>query len=378
MMPEDNFRASIAPLLDEGIVEWVEWTIDMGWSEKGIPAWLEEILTAFSGNERLSGHGVQYSALSAEWTEEQDDWLNNLEFEVGQRKYVHISEHFGFARAGSYLFHAPLPVPYCKEAIESGRANLAKIAKVARCPVGLENLALAFGLHDVEKQGQFLDDLVSEIDGFVVLDLHNLYCQSVNFNLPILQLVRSYPLHRVLEIHVSGGSYSVSKNGYADKPIRRDTHDGPVPSHIFETLPAVLQLCPNVQTVILERLGNSFHSAETESEFASEFRKLKSVLQRFNESDRPNAPSVDQAPATTGNASLKSANASEAPQMGLDDFQGKLVDLLAEEQTAKWVKNSLLKKNAHPTLSNYVHTFEPRMLEVGQELIRKWGVRRKL
>lgn len=48
--------------------------------------------------------------------------------------------------------------------------------------IGLENLALAFTASDVRDQGQFLDDLLAPFDGFLVLDLHNLYCQLVNFD----------------------------------------------------------------------------------------------------------------------------------------------------------------------------------------------------
>ena len=54
-------------------------------------------------------------------------------------------------------------------------------------------------------------------------------------------MLTSYPLHRVRELHVAGGSWS----GADAKPIRRDTRDGPVPDELFAWL-------PHVEAVILE------------------------------------------------------------------------------------------------------------------------------
>jgi hypothetical protein len=50
----------------------------------------------------------------------------------------------------------------------------------------LENLALSFSVDDVKHQGEFLEKLVEPVNGFLILDLHNLYCQSHNFDIPLL------------------------------------------------------------------------------------------------------------------------------------------------------------------------------------------------
>jgi len=379
LMPEDKFRASTYPLFEEGLVDWVEWTVDMGWSQKGIPDWLSGLLNFYGEEGRLSGHGVNYSALSAEWTQDQEYWLEDLKVEFQERKYVHMSEHFGYARAGEYEFNAPMPIPFCLEALETGRRNLARIAAIANVPVGLENLALAFGMDDVKTQGAFLDALVAPIDGFIVLDLHNLYCQSINFDIPVLELMRLYPLDRVLEMHISGGSTSESKHGYAKKPIRRDTHDGPVPNDLYELLPQALALCPNVQVVILERLGHTFGEHDVAKSFADEFRKLKIVIDQFN-SNNATAGSADQLHHhhKTGSVSAEETQIQPLSNTnGLQTLQGQLLTLLADERNADWVKSELQRETQFSSFSEYLNSMEPRMIEVGQELIRKWGVKRK-
>jgi uncharacterized protein (UPF0276 family) len=52
-------------------------------------------------------------------------------------------------------------------------------------PVGLENLALAMGPADAADQGPFLAAVLERLgdQGVLLLDLHNLHCQIVNFSL---------------------------------------------------------------------------------------------------------------------------------------------------------------------------------------------------
>ncbi len=375
MMPEETFRESVYPLFEEGCVDWLEWSFDMGWSAQGIPNWLEGLLSFYGDEKRLSGHGVHYSALSATWTDWHDRWLTNLKQEVQCRQYVHISEHFGCSRAADYMLAAPLPVPLCKQAIEIGRENLERIHRVTGGPVGLENLALAFGTQDVESQGIFIDTLLAPHNGFVVLDLHNIHCQSINFGIPILELIRSYPLDRVLEIHISGGSFSSSKSGYADKPVRRDTHDGPVPNELYRVLPEVLNLCKNVRVVILERLGKTILDKKTKKEFANEFRQLKKVLKDWNKRRAITCGAESKLNVTGDWLREIPDEIGAADEQRLEELQFTLFNLLEGDRDAAWIKEQLSQDNRFSHFSEYINSIEPRMLEVSQELIKKWGVK---
>ncbi len=272
LMLEDDFLRAAYPLFQAGEVEVLEWSFDCGWPPTVVPAWAEGLLRFFSDAERLLGHGVSYSALSAGVEREQDAWLANLGLEIRARSYHHISEHFGFSSSRNFHQSAPLPVPMNETTLKLGQDRLRQLAEVARVPVGLENLAFAFHRRDVEDQGRFLEALLAPVDGFLLLDLHNLYCQTKNFACSLDDLLATYPLHRVREVHVSGGSWSGAQNS-----IRRDTHDGLVPDEIFTWLPEILSLCPNVEAVILERLGGTLMPVDDEP-FRADFRRLAEVL----------------------------------------------------------------------------------------------------
>jgi len=257
----------------------MEWSFDVGWSLPSLPAWADELLTNYSREGRLLGHGVTFSALSGQWKPRQDAWLQRLHVELRLRRYVHVSEHFGFMTAGDFHRSAPLPVPLTESSLRLGQQRMQMLRDQGVERVGLENLAFAFSRQDVADQGRFLAELLKPVDGFLLLDLHNVYCQSCNFGVTIEALLDSYPLERVRELHVSGGSWSQGRGG--DR-IRRDTHDGPVPGEVFAAVPVALQRCQSVQAVIFERLGGTLASAPDEQQFRDDFRRLKGIVRSAN------------------------------------------------------------------------------------------------
>jgi uncharacterized protein (UPF0276 family) len=249
----------------------------VGWPPAVVPGWADNLLTAYSDAGALVGHGVSFSPLSAGVDEYQRSWLTLLRQEFCARRYRHLSEHFGFSTTRNFHQSAPLPVPLTPATLTLGQDRLRQLAAAAGVPIGLENLAFAFSVRDVEEQGRFLDRLLAAVAGFVVLDLHNLYCQSMNFHKPLEALLAGYPLKRVRELHVAGGSWSQSESSPASPQIRRDTHDQPVPKELFAWLPYVLQRCPDVEVVILERMGGTLTEADDEA-FRRDFRRLREVV----------------------------------------------------------------------------------------------------
>jgi uncharacterized protein (UPF0276 family) len=181
LMMESNFFQATQPLFESGEVEILEWSFDMSWEVKAKPTWVEKLLKFYSKRDRLIGHGVSYSLLSAQAGERQTRWLELLQQECLNYRYRHISEHFGWMAAGDFYQSAPFPLPLSSETLQLGRASLKRLSDTANVPIGLENLAFAFGLQDVLQQGEFIAQLLEPVNGFLVLDLHNLYCQLHNF-----------------------------------------------------------------------------------------------------------------------------------------------------------------------------------------------------
>ncbi|RPD50464.1 DUF692 family protein [Hymenobacter sediminis] len=263
----------------EGRVEALEWSFDaLFWAEQ-VPDWFSELLTTYSAANRLLGHGVYFSLLSGRWTPEQQQWLEQVRQVVAQYPLAHLTEHFGFFTGQNFHSGAPLPVPYTPATLRLGQDRLSRIYEACRCPVGLENLAFAYSLDEVKRHGEFLGRLLEPVNGFLILDLHNLYCQIHNFSVSYEELIGLYPLERVREIHISGGSWENSELAPGRK-IRRDTHDEGVPEEVFQLLELTIPRCPRLKYVVLEQLGPSLKTEESRIRFRHDFGRMEEVVHR--------------------------------------------------------------------------------------------------
>lgn len=277
-LDNDILLASL-PLLQEAKVDAIEWSFDALYNKKQVPEWFLELLHTYSKENRLIGHGIFFSLFSGKWLPEQQMWLHHLKKMCAEFKFAHITEHFGFMTGKDFHHGAPLNIPFTSSTLAIGRDRLARIQQVCQCPVGLENLAFAYSLDDVKRHGEFLEHLVCPVNGFIILDLHNLYCQLHNFNLPYEHLISLYPLHLVREIHISGGSWEASSSAPTQK-VRRDTHDNAVPDEVFDMLDKTITQCPNLKYVVMEQLGVGLQTFESKRQFYLDFLKMQQIVAR--------------------------------------------------------------------------------------------------
>ena len=277
-MREQEFLDAALPLFLNNEVEVIEWSFDTIRDEASKPAWMHPLLKEYSDAGRLIGHGVRFSIFDASWTQRQQFWLRKLKQEVKRYNYQHMTEHFGFMSNTDFHKGAPMPVPLNEASLKIGIDRLRRIHETGGLAVGVENLAFAFSKYDVLEQGNFLDKLVEPVNGFLILDLHNIYCQAHNFNCDMLEIIEAYSLKKVKELHISGGSWQQSIYSKKPKKIRRDTHDGPVPKEIFSILPEVLKRCKNLEYVIFERMGDTIKDLKEQKQFRKDFLKIKSIV----------------------------------------------------------------------------------------------------
>ena len=273
---DKGILASALPLFTTSEIDAIEWSFDTLYNHRNIPHWFGELLEAFGKENRLVGHGVYFSVFASKISEDQQKWLLNLSKKSARYNFDHISEHFGFMTGEHFHNGAPVSLPLNDSFLKIGRDRLKRLSRAAGKPIGLENLALAYSHDDVKKQGEFLEKVLEPVNGFMILDLHNLYCQCHNFDIDYQILLNSYDLSMVREIHISGGSWESS--AFTDKQIRRDTHDDRVPQEVFDMLVHTLPLCTNVKFVVLGQIGDGLIELPNQLQFQNDFRKMKSYL----------------------------------------------------------------------------------------------------
>ncbi|PHV23197.1 hypothetical protein CSQ92_09415 [Janthinobacterium sp. BJB446] len=164
------------------------------------------------------------------------------------------SEHLSFVRAGGVeIGHLAAP-PRTPHSAAGAIANIALATRIVGSAPLMENIATL-----VQPPASTLDEaawLAQIIHGAQVpllLDLHNLYANAVNFGEAPEELLLRLPLDRVGAVHLSGGHW-IDAPGGGQRLLDDHLHD--VPPAVFALLTVLARQAPQPLTVIVERDGN--------------------------------------------------------------------------------------------------------------------------
>ncbi len=360
LTPTEDLREAILPLLEEGVVDALEWSVDLGFG--GVPDWADALLAHYAEADRLVAHGVELSLFTVDHAERRARWMNDMQAQLARYRVQHLAEHFGIMTAGAIVEGTPLPHPRSRSAIAVGRMRLAELAARAHVPVGLENLALALSRRDVEEQPDFLDALLDP-HGILLLDLHNLLCQAENFCLDPHALLARYPLERVRQLHVAGGTHFTPRIG---APLRRDDHERDVPEACFDLLDDALGRCPRLAYVMLEHADGMLRTPERMEAFRATFHRVRELVAAH--------AGAEQTPSTS-RASLAIDTPSEDDLRTLAHAQAAYLETL-DDATSETAALDALR--ADPRLASWhewISEIEPRALELTHTLVARWGER---
>lgn len=166
------------------------------------------------------------------------------------------SEHLAFVRAGGHEI-GHLAAPPRSEAVLAGTAeNVAAVARVVGMRPLLENVATL-----IQPPGGTMDEptwigrALAATGCDLLLDLHNLYANAVNFGAEPQALLTRLPLARVAAIHLAGGRWLGPAGQVGPERRLLDDHQHDVPDAVFELLEQVGELTERPLTVVLEQDG---------------------------------------------------------------------------------------------------------------------------
>src|SRR4029079_15509180 len=98
--------------------------------------------------------------------------------------------------------------PRTRSVIEGTVANLARARRTVGAPPCVENIATLIEPPASELgEGEWTSAIVHESGAQLLLDLHNLYANALNFGIAPGALLESMPLDRVAMVHLSGGRW---------------------------------------------------------------------------------------------------------------------------------------------------------------------------
>jgi uncharacterized protein len=194
----------------------------------------------------LIPHGLNLSLGSAEGIDET--YLEKFAELVEVVEPQWFSEHICFTKSGGTEIGHLAPLPYTRESVEVLIRNIKRVKSVIKTPLILENITYMFQYPKAEmSETEFLTRVLEESDCGLLLDVTNLYINSINHKFDWRKWLDEIPSERVVQLHFVGGS----KHG----KYLIDSHSSKTPDEIWEVFREVCSRT-DVKGAILERDEN--------------------------------------------------------------------------------------------------------------------------
>lgn len=180
------------------------------------------------------------------------------------------SDHLCFTSCDGIYMHDLLPMPFTREAVKHVGRRVKEVQDFIERPLLLENISFYMYPPACEMtEAQFLAEVAEEADCGFLLDVNNVFVNSVNHKFCPRKFLEEIPLERAVQIHIAG-----------HKQIRDyiiDTHGAPVIEPVYELLAHVLAKT-EVKAVMLERDQNFPEFKELLSE-VNQLREIARLAQ---------------------------------------------------------------------------------------------------
>ena len=163
------------------------------------------------------------------------------------------SEHLALSGAAGSKSVISRPPPRSEASIEGACRNIEYAAQIIGSAPLVENIATLVGPPaSLLDEAEWIERIVSGSGVGLLLDLHNLYANAINFGEDPHSLLCRLPLERVNAVHLSGGRWIDGPNG-ARRLLDDHLHD--IPPEVFALLFELGRLAPQPLTIVIERDG---------------------------------------------------------------------------------------------------------------------------
>jgi len=154
------------------------------------------------------------------------------------------SEHLSYCAAGGHLYDL-LPIPFTEEAVHYVSDRVNQVQDIIGMPLVLENASYYAQAHTDLSEAEFITAVLEESDCDLLLDVNNIYVNSINHRYDPLEFLQSLPLERVRYIHIAGHFDEA-------EDLKVDTHGADVIDPVWQLLDRAYQLVGPIPT-LLER-----------------------------------------------------------------------------------------------------------------------------
>ena len=178
------------------------------------------------------------------------EYLNALAEFCKQYGGAWHSDHLCFSGHEGGLYHDLYPLPLNKATARRVASRIDQVRDKLGKPFAIENISAYFNLGRPEMPDwEFLCEVQHLSQCMLLLDVNNVYVNSINFRFDPVEWLRKIPLDKIVQLHIAGHEWWDEHN------MTLDTHGAPIINDVLQLMQWVIQRTGPLP-VLLERDSN--------------------------------------------------------------------------------------------------------------------------
>lgn len=173
--------------------------------------------------------------------------LENIKKFLREHKILHYSEHLSYSGDSGNLYEL-LPIPFTEEAVFYIADRIQQTQDILGERISVENSTYYYLPEQEMSEHEFINAVLREADCSLLLDVNNLYVNSVNHQYNPIDFLENLKGERISYIHIAGHDTDTES-------FYLDTHGEPVAQGTWDLLKHTYSLF-GVKPTLLERDNN--------------------------------------------------------------------------------------------------------------------------
>jgi uncharacterized protein (UPF0276 family) len=187
-------------------------------------------------------HGLSLSLGSTDPLDE--DFVYAVKQFLAEHQIKIYSEHLSYCSKDGHLYDL-MPIPFTLEAVSHVAGRIKRVQDILEQKIAIENVSYYAAPSHEMTEIDFFNAVVAEADCEILLDLNNIYVNSVNHNYKAEAFLKAIPAERIAYAHIAGHYVEA-------KDFLVDTHGAAVVDSVWALLKKAYQLY-GVFPTLLER-----------------------------------------------------------------------------------------------------------------------------
>jgi uncharacterized protein len=174
----------------------------------------------------LSTHGLSLSIGSPDPLD--IDFIKQVKVFLKDFNVQHYTEHLSYCSADGHMYDL-LPIPFTEEAVKHVSERIRIVQDILEQPIAIENVSYYLSPSNDLNEIEFTRAVLSESQCRLLLDVNNVYVNSINHRYNAADFISAMPTDAILYGHIAG-HYDEAED------LKVDTHGSPVIDPVWDLL----------------------------------------------------------------------------------------------------------------------------------------------